>query len=144
MAEPSGMGPTEARDVIVQLFPPGTADRAVWATDVHSTLELPATQANFYAVRAVTEQGASFHAALTVPGLAAIAWKETVIGPTTSCVAAASVAAVTRAPPVGNAIAAADTAAPARSLQAKFGCSRRADAFGLGAVSATERLCDLR
>ena len=31
MAEPAGMGPTEAREAIVRLLPAGTDDRAGWA-----------------------------------------------------------------------------------------------------------------
>jgi Protein of unknown function (DUF1615) len=79
VAEPSGMGPTEAREVIVRLLPPSTVDRAGWATDIYAalaTLELPATPANLCAVLAVTEQESGFRADPAVPGLAAIAWKE--------------------------------------------------------------------
>ena len=79
VAEPSGMGPTEAREAIVRLLPPSTADRAGWAADVYAalaTLELPATPENLCAVLAVTEQESSFRADPAVPGLAAIAWKE--------------------------------------------------------------------
>ena len=73
------MGPTEAREAIVRLLPPSTADRAGWAADVYAalaTLELPATPENLCAVLAVTEQESSFRADPAVPGLAAIAWKE--------------------------------------------------------------------
>jgi hypothetical protein len=73
------MGPTEARETIVRLLPPSTADRAGWAADVYAalaTLELPATLENLCAVLAVTEQESSFRADPAVPGLAAIAWKE--------------------------------------------------------------------
>ena len=79
VAEPSGMGPTEARELMVRLLPPNTADRAGWAADVYAalaTLELPATAENLCAVLAVTDQESSFRADPAVPGLAAIAWKE--------------------------------------------------------------------
>ena len=79
VAEPSGMGPTEAREAIVRLLPPSTDDRAGWATDIHAalaTLELPSTPENLCAVLAVTEQESGFRADPAVPGLAAIAWKE--------------------------------------------------------------------
>jgi len=79
VAEPSGMGPTEARAAIVRLLPPGTVDRAGWATDVHAalaTLDLSSTPENLCAVLAVTEQESGFRADPAVPGLAAIAWKE--------------------------------------------------------------------
>lgn len=77
--ETLGMGPTEARAAVTRLLPPGTDDRAGWATDIHAalaTLELPSTPENLCAVLAVTEQESGFHADPAVPGLAAIAWKE--------------------------------------------------------------------
>ena len=79
VAEPSGMGPTEAREAIVRLLPPGTSDRAGWAADIYAALatqELPATPEKLCAVLAVTEQESGFRADPSVPGLAAIAWKE--------------------------------------------------------------------
>jgi hypothetical protein len=79
VAEPAGMGPTEAREVIVRLLPPITVDRAGWAVDVYAalaTLDLPATAENLCAVLAVTEQESSFRADPSVPGLAEIAWRE--------------------------------------------------------------------
>ncbi len=79
MAEPQGMGPTEAREAILRALPPGTEDRAGWAADMHAalaTLELPSTPENLCAVLAVTEQESSFRADPAVPGLPAIAWKE--------------------------------------------------------------------
>jgi len=79
MSEPAGLGPTEAREAIVRLLPPGTDDRAGWATDIHAalaTLELPSTPANLCAVLAVTEQESGFRADPAVPGLGAIARKE--------------------------------------------------------------------
>jgi hypothetical protein len=79
MAEPQGMGPTEAREAIARLLPPNTEDRAGWAIDIHAalaTLELPSTPENLCAVLAITEQESSIHADPAVPGLPAIAWKE--------------------------------------------------------------------
>lgn len=79
VAEPSGMGPTQAREAIVRMLPPNTADRAGWATDIYAslaTLELPATPENLCAVLAVTAQESSFRADPTVPGLSVIAWRE--------------------------------------------------------------------
>ena len=79
ITELSGMGPTEAREVIIRLLPPSTVDRAGWAADVHAalaTLELPSIPQNLCAVLAVTEQESGFRADPAVPGLAAIAWKE--------------------------------------------------------------------
>lgn len=79
MAEPQGMGPTEAREAVLRVLPPNTDDRAGWAADIHAalaTLELPSTPENLCAVLAVTEQESSFRADPAVPGLPAIAWKE--------------------------------------------------------------------
>lgn len=79
MAEPQGMGPTEAREAILRVLPATLDDRAGWATDVHAalaTLELPSTAENLCAVLAVTEQESGYRADPAVPGLAAIAWKE--------------------------------------------------------------------
>lgn len=59
VAAPSGMGPTEAREMIVRLSPPSTVNRAGWAMDIYAvvtTLEVPATPENLCAVLAVTEQ----------------------------------------------------------------------------------------
>jgi len=79
VSEPSGMGPTEAREAIARLLPTTTEDRAGWAADIHAalaTLELPSTPENLCAVLAVTEQESGFRADPSVPGLGAIAWKE--------------------------------------------------------------------
>jgi len=79
VAEPAGMGPTEAREAVVRMLPPSTVDRAGWAADVYAalaSLDLPATAENLCAVLAVTEQESSFRADPAVPGLPAIAWKE--------------------------------------------------------------------
>lgn len=79
MAEPQGMGPSEAREAILRVLPDRLDDRAGWAADVHAalaTLELPSTAENLCAVLAVTEQESGYRADPAVPGLAAIAWKE--------------------------------------------------------------------
>mgnify|MGYP001247379338 CR=1 FL=1 len=79
MAEPQGLGPTEAREAILRALPPNTDDRTGWAADIHAalaTLELPSTPDNLCAVLAVTEQESSFRADPAVPGLPGIAWKE--------------------------------------------------------------------
>jgi hypothetical protein len=79
MAEPSGLGPSAAREAILRVLPANVEDRAGWATDIHAalaTLELPSTPDNLCAVIAVTEQESSFRADPAVPGLPAIAWKE--------------------------------------------------------------------
>jgi hypothetical protein len=79
VAEPSGMGPAEAREAIVRVLPPSTVDRAGWAADAYAalaTLELPATPEYLCAVLAVAEQESGFRADPAVPGLAAISWKE--------------------------------------------------------------------
>ena len=79
VAEPQGMGPTEAREAILRLLPASLADRNGWAADIHAALSaqaLPATPENLCAVMAVTEQESGFRADPAVPGLAGIAWKE--------------------------------------------------------------------
>lgn len=79
MAEPQGMGPTEAREAILRVLPERLDDRAGWAADIHAalaTLELPSTPENLCAVMAVTEQESGYRADPAVPGLATIAWKE--------------------------------------------------------------------
>jgi hypothetical protein len=79
MAEPTGFGPTEAREAIQRVLPAGTDDKAGWASDIHAalaTLELPSTPENLCAVIAVTEQESSVRADPAVPNLPSIAWKE--------------------------------------------------------------------
>ena len=79
MAEPQGMGPTEAREAILRVLPARVDDRAGWAADIHAALAalaLPSTPDSLCAVLAVTEQESGFRADPAVPGLAAIAWKE--------------------------------------------------------------------
>lgn len=79
VAEPVGMGPTEARAAVSRVLPPNTEDRAGWAADIHAalaTLELPSTADNLCAVMAVTAQESSFRADPPVAGLAAIARQE--------------------------------------------------------------------
>src|SRR5512134_239279 len=70
VAEPTGLGPTEAREAVQRLLPPNVDDRAGWATDIHAalaTLELPSTADNLCAVMAITEQESSFRADPAVP-----------------------------------------------------------------------------
>jgi Protein of unknown function (DUF1615) len=79
MAEPQGMGPTEARAAVLRALPQTLDDRSGWAADVHAalaTLALPSTAENLCAVLAVTEQESGYHADPAVPGLPLIAWKE--------------------------------------------------------------------
>lgn len=79
IAEPQGMGPTEAREALLRALPERLDDRDGWATDIHAalaTLELPSTAHNLCAVMAVTEQESGYRADPAVPGLATIAWKE--------------------------------------------------------------------
>jgi hypothetical protein len=79
MAEPQGMGPTEAREAVLRVLPQTLDDRSGWAADVHAALAalaLPSTPENLCAVLAVTEQESGYRADPTVPGLPAIAWKE--------------------------------------------------------------------
>lgn len=79
MTEPTGLGPTEAREAILRVLPPTTEDRNGWAADVHaalSTLELPSTPENLCAVLAVTGQESGYRADPAVPGLATMARKE--------------------------------------------------------------------
>jgi len=79
ISEPSGLGPTEAREALVRVLPAGVTDRAGWAADIHaalSSLELPSTPQNLCAVVAVAEQESSVRVDPEVPGLPAIAWKE--------------------------------------------------------------------
>ena len=71
--------PEQARALIERAIPSTVPSRAAWAADLYAalaTLEIPATPQHVCAVVAVTEQESSFRANPTVPGLAAIAWKE--------------------------------------------------------------------
>jgi hypothetical protein len=79
ISEPTGLGPTEAREALARVLPAGVTDRAGWATDIHaalSSLELPSTPENLCAVVAVAEQESSVRVDPEVPNLPAIAWKE--------------------------------------------------------------------
>ena len=79
ISEPTGLGPTEAREAVARVLPAGVVDRAGWATDIHaalSSLELPSTPENLCAVVAVAEQESSVRVDPEVPNLPAIAWKE--------------------------------------------------------------------
>ena len=71
--------PGESRALIARLLPPETPDRAGWATDIYAAfaaLRLAPTADNTCAVVAVTEQESTFRADPSVPGLAAITWRE--------------------------------------------------------------------
>ncbi len=79
MQQPSGLGPTEARALMVRLMPESLRDKTGWAADIHaalSALELPSTPQNLCAVMAVTEQESGYQADPAVPGLATIARQE--------------------------------------------------------------------
>jgi len=79
IADPVELSPAEGRALIGRLLPPNTVERTGWATDIYAAfaaLELAPTPENFCAVIAITEQESSFRADPSVPGLAAIAWKE--------------------------------------------------------------------
>ncbi len=79
MQQPSGLGPTEARALMVRLMPEAVRDKAGWAADIHaalSALELTSTPQHLCAVMAVTEQESGYQADPAVPGLAGIARQE--------------------------------------------------------------------
>lgn len=71
--------PAEARALISRALPPSTPDRAGWATDIYAafaTLDMAPTAENVCAVLAITEQESGYRVNPSVPGLAAIAWRE--------------------------------------------------------------------
>ena len=71
--------PAESRAQIARLLPPQTPDRAGWATDIYAAfaaLRIAPSIDNACAVMAVTEQESTFRADPSVPGLAAITWRE--------------------------------------------------------------------
>ena len=75
----TGLNAGDSRALIARLLPPGTSDRAGWATDIYAafaTQDIATTPENICAVLAVTEQESTFRADPPVPGLAAIAWQE--------------------------------------------------------------------
>ena len=79
IAEPEGLGPTEAKALVVQLLPERVRDKPGWAADLHaalSALDRPSTPQNLCAVMAVTEQESGYQADPPVPGLARIARQE--------------------------------------------------------------------
>ncbi|MCW5665346.1 MAG: DUF1615 domain-containing protein [Piscinibacter sp.] len=79
VAEPQGLGPTEAREAVLRVLPATLDDRAGWAADVHAALAaqaIPSTPENLCAVLAVTEQESGYRADPTVPGLGRIARQE--------------------------------------------------------------------
>ena len=77
--EPPLLRPAEARARIAELLPAQLADRAGWATDIHAaltSLRIAPTASNICAVLAITEQESTFRADPSVPGMAAIAWRQ--------------------------------------------------------------------
>lgn len=77
--ETAGPSPAEVFALTDRLLPPGTPDRAGWATDIQasfSTLGLSPTADNLCAAIAVTEQESTFRVDPVVPGLSKIAWNE--------------------------------------------------------------------
>ncbi len=75
----SMMSPAQAKAVIARALPPGVTDRQGWATDIYaglSAIQVAINVPNLCAAIAVVEQESSFRANPTVPGLAAIAWRE--------------------------------------------------------------------
>lgn len=76
---PPRLSAVEGRMRVSRLLPPGVADRAGWATDIHaafSALDLAQTADNFCAAIAITEQESGFRADPRVPGLSRLAWQE--------------------------------------------------------------------
>ena len=77
--EPPLLRPAEARARIAELLPAQLADRAGWATDIHAaltSLRIAPTVSNICAVLAITEQESTFRSDPSVPGMAAIAWRQ--------------------------------------------------------------------
>lgn len=75
----SVMTPAEAKALIAKALPPATNDRSGWANDIYTALDnlkIAANIPNLCAAIAITEQESTFRANPTVPGLAAIAWRE--------------------------------------------------------------------
>ncbi len=71
--------PADSRALIAAALPPGTADRAGWAVDIHaalSALKIAPSAEHVCAVIAVAEQESTLRADPVVPGLAKIAWDE--------------------------------------------------------------------
>ncbi len=71
--------PDEARAFIARALPPGTGERAGWATDIYAafaSLQIPLTPSNVCAVVGVTEQESGFRADPVVPNLGDIAWRQ--------------------------------------------------------------------
>ena len=79
LAEPQGLGPTEAREAVLRVLPATLDDRAGWAADVHAALAtqaIPSTPENLCAVLAVAEQESGYRADPAVPNLGRIARQE--------------------------------------------------------------------
>jgi hypothetical protein len=71
--------PAEARALIGQLLPAPTADRSGWAADIYAALaalQIAPTTSHICAVIGIAEQESGFRADPSVPGLAAMAWKQ--------------------------------------------------------------------
>jgi hypothetical protein len=71
--------PAEARALIARVLPPGTTNRAAWATDIYAAfgaMDIAATPENICAVVGITDQESNFRVDPAVPGLSSIAWKE--------------------------------------------------------------------
>lgn len=69
----------EGRALVARLLPANVSDRAGWATDIYAgiaALDVAPSVDNACAIIAVTEQESGFRADPSVPGLAAIAWRQ--------------------------------------------------------------------
>jgi hypothetical protein len=69
----------EGRALVGHLLPENVPDRGGWAVDIYAAiaaLQVPPSPDNICAAVAITEQESGFRADPSVPGLAAIAWKE--------------------------------------------------------------------
>ena len=77
----SAMSPSESRAMIAKALPVSVSagDRNAWTTDIYAALtsmQIAASVINVCAVIAITEQESTFRANPSVPGMAAIAWRE--------------------------------------------------------------------
>jgi Protein of unknown function (DUF1615) len=75
----STQSPAEARAMIGKALPASATDRNGWATDIYAALaamQIAASVPNVCAIVAVAEQESTFRANPSVPGMAAIAWRE--------------------------------------------------------------------
>lgn len=80
VAPPPVLAPAvDGRVLLDKLLPQKIADRAGWATDIHtafSALQIPQTPEYFCAALAVIEQESTWQGDPAVPGLGDIVWKE--------------------------------------------------------------------